>query len=79
MIEEFEGFDPTTMLDGIKFDIAHLTDVTRAAVVSDIGWIGMITRATAMVMPVTVRVFPMSELEKAREWAREPEDAHLPV
>lgn len=74
VIEKFEGFDPTTMLDGIKFDINHLCDVTHAAVVSDIGWIGMLTRATAMIMPVTVRMFPMSELEAARAWARDPYD-----
>ena len=74
VIEKFEGFDPTTMLDGIKFDINHLTDVTHAAVVSDIGWIGMLTRATAMVMPLTVRMFPMKELEAARNWARDPHD-----
>lgn len=79
VIEKFEGFDPTTMLEGMRFDINHLTDVTHAAVVSDIGWIGMVTRASAMLMPITVRMFPMSELEAAREWAREPLDAHLPV
>ena len=74
VIEKFEGFDPTTMLDGIKFDINHLSDVTHAAVVSDIGWIGMLTRASAMIMPLTVRVYPMSELETARAWARDPQD-----
>jgi hypothetical protein len=79
VIENFEGFDPATMLDGIKFDIAHLTDVTHAAVVSDIGWIGFVTRATAMMMPLTVRMFEMDQLQKARDWARQPEDAHLPV
>ncbi len=70
IIEKFEGFDPTTVLDGLKFDINHLTDVTHAAVVSDIGWIGVMTRAASMVMPITIRVFTMDELEKAREWAR---------
>ena len=70
VIETFEGFDPTTFLDGLKFDLNHLTDVTHAAVVSDIGWIGVMTRAASMVMPVTIRVFTMDELEEAREWAR---------
>ena len=70
VIESFEGFDPTTVLDGLKFDLNHLTDVTHAAVVSDIGWIGVMTRAASMVMPVTIRVFTMDELDEAREWAR---------
>lgn len=79
VIETFEGFDPMTMMDGMRFDIAHLTDVTHAAVVSDIGWIGMVTRAAAMMMPVTVRMFEMDQIEKARDWARAPDDAGLPI
>ena len=70
IVDSFEGFDPTTILDGMKFDLNHLTDVTHAAVVSDIGWIGVMTRAASMVMPVTIRAFTMDELDTAREWAR---------
>ena len=70
VLESFEGFDPTTILDGIKFDVNHLTDVTHAAVVSDIPWIGMMTRAASMVLPVSIRVFSMNELDTARDWAR---------
>ena len=79
VIEHFEGFDPMTMYDGMRFDIAHLTDVTHAAVVSDIGWIGMVTRAAAMMMPVTIRMFGMDQIDMARDWARSPDDASLPV
>lgn len=70
VIDTFEGFDPTTVLDGLKFDLNHLQDVTHAAVVSDIGWIGVMTRAASMMMPVTVRVYTMDQLDEAREWAR---------
>ena len=70
IIERFDGFVPSTILDGIKFDFRHLRDVTHAAVVSDIGWIGVLTRAAGMVMPVTMKVFSLAELEKAREWAK---------
>ncbi len=71
IIEKFDGFDPTTVLDGLKFDLNHLTDVTHAAVVSDIGWIGVMTRAASMVMPISLRVFTMDELQEARDWARD--------
>lgn len=71
IIESFEGFDPTTILDGLKFDLNHLTDVTHAAVVSDIGWVGVMTRASSMVMPVTIRAFTMDQLDEARAWARD--------
>ena len=74
VIEKFEGFDPTTVLDGIKFDYNHLRDVTHAAIVSDIPWVGFMSMAAGMVMPVAVRVFPMEELEAARKWAANPDD-----
>ena len=70
VLESFEGFDPTTILDGIKFDLNHLTDVTHANVVSDIPWVGMMTRAASMVLPVSVRVFSMDQLDEARNWVR---------
>ena len=73
IVESFDGFDPTTILDGIKFDIQHLRDVTHAAVVSDIPWIGFLSRASGMVMPVTIRAFSMRELDAARAWALDPE------
>ena len=41
VIERFEGFDITTSFDGMKFDIKHLGDVSHAAIVSDIGWVGV--------------------------------------
>ena len=73
VIEKFEGFDPTTVLDGLKFDYNHLSDVTHAAVVSDIAWIGVMTRASSMMMPVAIRTFSMDQLDEARAWALDPD------
>lgn len=73
IIESFEGFDPTTVFDGLKFDYMHMSDVTHAAVVSDVAWIGMMTRAASLVVPVTVRTFTMDQLEQARAWALAPD------
>ena len=73
VIERFDGFDPTTILDGMKFDIKHLSDVTHAAVVSDIPWVSYVTSAAAMVMPLTVRVFPLEKLDEARDWIGKPD------
>lgn len=73
VVESFDSFDPTTILDGIKFDYEHLRDVTHAAVVSDIPWIGFMTRASSMVMPVAIRTFTMDQLNEARAWALDPE------
>lgn len=73
VIERFDGFDPTTVLDGMKFDLKHLSDVTHAAVVSDIPWVSFMTNAAAMVMPLTMRVFRMDQLEEAKSWIEAPE------
>ena len=74
VIEKFDGFDPTTILDGMKFDYHHLRDVTHAAIVSDIPWVSVLSMAAGMVMPISVRVFPMDKLDDARAWAANPED-----
>ena len=79
IVDEMNGFEPSTILDGIKFDYQHLRDITHAAVVSDIGWISVLTRAAGMVMPVALRVFPMDQVDAARDWvltADRPEADH---
>lgn len=73
VIERFDGFDPSTILDGMKFDLKHLSDVSHAAVVSDIPWVSFVTSASAMVMPITMRVFAMDDLDSARAWIEKPD------
>lgn len=73
VIERFDGFDPTTILDGMKFDLKHITDVTHVAVVSDVPWVSFMTSAAAMVMPITVRVFGLAHIDEARKWLERPE------
>ena len=74
VIERFDGVQPGTVLDGLKFDYGHLRDITHAAVVSDMGWVGVVTRAASMILPVTIRTYPLADLEKARAWAEDPEN-----
>ncbi len=78
IIEDFEGFDPSTILEGIRFDIQHMKDISHVAVVSDKGWIGMMTAVAGRVLPVTLRVFSMAEVEAARAWALEPDGEQEP-
>ncbi|MBT8424784.1 MAG: STAS/SEC14 domain-containing protein [Silicimonas sp.] len=73
VIERFDGFDPSTILDGMKFDLKHLSDVTHAAVVSDIPWVSFMTSAFATVMPLTMRVFTMDQMDAARSWIEAPD------
>ena len=72
-IDRFDGADTGAILDGLKFDYVHLRHITHAAVVSDIGWVGVVTRAASMIIPVSVRTFPLSERNAALDWARNPD------
>lgn len=72
IIPDFGGFEWSTLWDGIKFDVAHIRDIERVAVVTDVGWIGGWTRALCRVMPLQVRVFDMADLEAARAWVAAP-------
>ncbi len=69
IIESLDGVEPSTILDGMKFDFEYMRDISHAAVVTDVGWIGVFTRAASLVMPVALRVFSLSEIDEAREWA----------
>ena len=68
----WEGFELSTIWEGIKFDVAHIRDIDRVAVVTDVGWIGGLTRALCRVSPLEIRVFDMAELEAARAWVEAP-------
>jgi hypothetical protein len=72
VIPAFEGFEWSTIWDGIKFDVAHIRDIERVAVVTDVGWIGGWTRAFCKVMPLEVKVYDMADLADARAWVAAP-------
>ena len=72
VIPTFEGFELSTIWEGIKFDVAHIRDIDRVAVVTDVGWIGGVTRALCRVSPLEIRVFDTAELEAARAWVEAP-------
>ncbi len=68
VVESLEGVNPGAMLDGLVFDVRQLANITHAAVVTDMGWIGVLTRAASMVLPITIRIFPNAEWDKAAAW-----------
>lgn len=54
----------------VKWAYHHIKDVARCAVVTDKGWIGPVSRAVGAVVAAEIRVFPLAELEAARDWVR---------
>lgn len=51
-----------------KFDHKHWRDFSHVAVVTDHGWIRTATTLFAPFFPARVRVFPLSELDEAKDW-----------
>ena len=55
----------------VKWVAGHRDKVARAAVISDHGWVGPISRAAAALISGEMRVFPESQGGAARAWVRE--------
>ena len=73
VIQNFKGFDPSVIWDGIKFDMQHLRFISHCAVVSDIGWISPISRAAGAFMSTKLRTFSLGQLDEARQWIKSPD------
>ncbi|MGB3279675.1 MAG: STAS/SEC14 domain-containing protein [Pseudorhodobacter sp.] len=71
IIEDFQGFDPSVLWKGLKFDIKIIPHISQCAVVSDMGWISPITKAAGAFMSTKLRTFDLSELDAARAWLAE--------
>ena len=68
IVDSFGGYDPTVIWEGIKFDFRNVRHISHVAVVSDIGWIGPVSKAAGALLPTKLRTFAMSELAQARAW-----------
>ena len=62
------GFDIEAMWGDTKIGIRHLTVWERIAVVTDIDWVRLATKAFGFAMPGHVKVFANGQLAEAREW-----------
>jgi len=65
---DFEGWDPGAMWDDTKVGFRHWMRWERFAVVTDIEWIKQTMKFVGFLMPGELRAFPISEVDKAREW-----------
>lgn len=65
---KFEGYDPAAMWDDTMFGLRHMNDFERIAVVTDNEMIGGMIRTMAPMLPSETKVFPVGDLDKAKEW-----------
>ena len=65
---EFEGIDPSAVLEDMKVGFAHLSKWERIAIVTDIEWIRLTIRAFAFLIPGPLRIFDVNKEKEAQEW-----------
>ena len=68
IVESFAGFDPSVILPGIKFDWKNIQHISHVAVVTDIGWMGPMSKAAGALISTKLRTFDLEHLEEARAW-----------
>lgn len=71
IIESFEGIDLSLLFDDVLFSLKHLSRFSHVAVVTDLRWAERMANAAAVVLPARLRVFPLADVEAARQWARD--------
>jgi hypothetical protein len=59
------------MWDDTKLGLKHLAGWERMAVVSDVEWLRVAVKISALAMPGHVRVFHDRELAEAKRWFAE--------
>jgi len=67
----FEGYSLDAAWDDTKLGLRHWKGFERAAVVTDVPWIKMMTRAFSFALPYPVQTFELGERDDARRWLSE--------
>ena len=70
VIDSFEGFDLSTIWDGMRFDLAHWSEFRRVAIVTDMTWFSPFMRMADALTHLQIREFKREQLDEARIWAR---------
>ena len=71
VVPEIESIEPRAVLGDLEFDLKHLSDIERCAVVTDSAWVTRASELWDMLMPRTrVRCFPIEQHTEAQLWVR---------
>jgi hypothetical protein len=70
VVRNIGWIEPEIWWKDLLFHLAHRNFIHRAAVVSDSGWVGPVTRIFAPFYPAAIRTFGLDQLEHARQWAK---------
>ena len=65
---DFEGIDPGAVWEDFMVGMGHLFRWERVAVVTDVEWIANTMKVFGFLMPVEIKLFPVSRAKEARDW-----------
>ena len=68
--EQVNGVTLKAALQDLKFDLTHLSDFEKAAIVSDEPWTSLPAFVANLVPNLEVKQFSSTEKEQARNWIR---------
>jgi hypothetical protein len=66
--DDFTGFAPGAMWDDVKLGFRHLSGWERAALVTDVGWLRVMSSMFGFAMPAHFKLFSNAELDDALRW-----------
>ncbi|WP_233842850.1 STAS/SEC14 domain-containing protein [Dyella sp. 2HG41-7] len=70
--DDFVGFAPGAMWDDVKLGFRHISGWERTALVTDVGWIRVMSSMFGFAMPTQFKLFTNAEFEEAVRWVASP-------
>jgi hypothetical protein len=70
--EDFDGFAPGAMWDDVKLGFRHITGWDRTALVTDVGWMRVMSSMFGFAMPSHFKLFSNAEMDQAMRWITAP-------
>ena len=65
---DFENYEPAAIWEDVKMGFQYYSAWEKAAIITDVGWVGSMSKFLGFVIPGQVKVFSNNELEAAKQW-----------
>lgn len=70
-LDSIAGIEPKAFLEDLKFSVAHLRDIERAALVGDQSWLAPYAKVVDALFSCEVKAFGRDAREEGWKWLRE--------
>jgi hypothetical protein len=70
--DDFTGFAPGAMWDDVKLGFRHITGWERTALVTDVGWVRVMSNVFGFAIPAHFRLFSNADMDEAYRWIVQP-------